>query len=109
MKIIFSVSFVLLLIGLAFVACSYNGLLLPQEEAIGKWFQRSGTVLTVTALVSDFLLALNLHTVFPGKNTVTAGGQGYEAYQPIFVVLGAASLILTVAGAVISGFGDLFL
>lgn len=80
----------------------------PVQEPAGEWFKRSGSILLVFSILSDLILAALFTTFHPGRQTVIIGNDETENLTPVYVFVSILAVIATIAGTVISSYGDLF-
>jgi hypothetical protein len=84
---------------------SLTGILAPEEETLGQWFQRSGAVMTVLAAFAQFK-ASGIATMIAG-GTFAETWEAYHKYSRFQTLAAWLSLILIVIGTVIWAYGDL--
>jgi hypothetical protein len=85
---------------------SLTGIFRPEDEALGLWFQRSGIVMTVLAVLAHFK-ASGIATTMIAGGTFAETWEAFHKYSR-FQTLGAwLSLILIVIGTLIWAYGDL--
>ena len=84
---------------------SLTGIFRPEDEPLGQWFQRSGSVMTAFAVFAHFKAG--------GIATMIAGGtfaetwEAYHKYNRIQALAAWLSLVLVVIGTLIWAYGDL--
>jgi hypothetical protein len=84
---------------------SLTGIMAPEDEPLGQWFQRSGAVMTAFAVFAQFKAA--------GIATMIAGGtfaetwEAYHKYNRLQALVSWLSLVLVVIGTLIWAYGDL--
>ena len=79
----------------------------PAGESPGGWFQRSGTILVVFSVLADAILASLFTSLFPGSQTVVLTDDDAVSLKPLYAIVSIFAVVFTVAGTVISGYGDL--
>jgi hypothetical protein len=84
---------------------SLMGILRPEDEPLGLWFQRSGIVMTVLAVLAQFK-AGGIATMIAGT-TFAESWEAYHKYNRLQAVAAGLSLVLVVIGTVIWAYGDL--
>lgn len=82
---------------------------IPPDENPKVWFQRSGSVMVIFSLLSEFTLLPLYNTLFPGENTVTVNIGKVEIWRSVYSVVSALTLVTAVLGTAIWGYGDLWL
>lgn len=84
------------------------GIFKPEEENISVWFQRSGSLIVMLAVIVEFNL-LSIHTYLNSArihfNEYEDLKKKYGVKHNIFSVF---TVIIAIAGTVIWGYGDLF-
>ena len=79
----------------------------PESETVASWFQRSGSVMTVVCLILDLKL-FSLHQRLNPTGMVDVGFNEFRSkFRPIHKALVIFALILTAAGTIIWGYGDI--
>jgi len=79
----------------------------PPGEALGVWFQRSGSIMTVLCLVLDLKVFSIYGRLFP-SGLVDKGFEEFKTkYLPVYNGLTILLLALTAVGTIIWGYGDL--
>jgi len=79
----------------------------PASEALPVWFQRSGAITSIFAVLAQFRISAFYERI--------RGGHFAESWQLFYIFVGRYRLVsrtiavITVAGAVIWGYGDLLL
>jgi hypothetical protein len=64
---------------------SLTGIFAPEDEALGLWFQRSGTVMTVLAVLAQFKAAGIATTMIAG-GTFAETWEAYHKYNRLQVL-----------------------
>jgi hypothetical protein len=85
---------------------SLTGIFAPEDEALGQWFQRSGTVMTVLAVLAQFKAAGIATTMIAG-GTFAETWEAYHKFHRFQVLAAWLSLVLVVIGTLIWAYGDL--
>jgi hypothetical protein len=85
---------------------SLTGILTPEDEPLGQWFQRAGIVMTVLAVLAHFKAAGIASTMIAGASFADTW-EAYHKYARLQTLAAWLSLILIVIGAVIWSYGDL--
>ena len=81
----------------------------PQEESLDTWFQRSGSLMVVLALLAE-MRAYQMFDVFKPSGLVDTTYKSAKAkYFPQVKLFNLCAFILITAGTVIWGYGDLFI
>jgi hypothetical protein len=80
-------------------------LIRPQAEPPGQWFERSGAVMTVFAVLAQFK-AVNIATMIEG-GMFEESREAYRKYKGYQAFASGLSLVLVVIGTVVWGYGDL--
>lgn len=80
-------------------------------KAPGDWFQRSGSILTAAAAWSFAWNESSKRRVWSPSNQFESEEYSklYSTLEPYFSFLGRASVVLTIVGTIIWGYGDLIL
>jgi hypothetical protein len=85
---------------------SLTGFFRPEDEPLGLWFQRSGIVMTVLAVLAHFKAAGIATTMIAG-GTFAETWEAFHKYHRFQTLAAWLSLILIVTGTVIWAYGDL--
>jgi hypothetical protein len=85
---------------------SLTGILTPEDEPLGQWFQRAGIVMTVFAVLAHFKAAGIASTMMAG-GTFAETWEAYHKYGRLQALAAWLSLILIVIGTLIWAYGDL--
>jgi hypothetical protein len=85
---------------------SLTGIFAPEDEALGQWFQRSGAVMTVLAVLAQ-LKASGIATTMIAGGTFAETWEAYHKYHRFQVLTAWLSLVLVVIGTLIWAYGDL--
>jgi hypothetical protein len=85
---------------------SLTGFFRPEDEPLGLWFQRSGIVMTVLAVLAHFKAAGIATTMIAG-GTFAETWEAFHKYNRFQTLAAWLSLILIVIGTVIWAYGDL--
>jgi hypothetical protein len=85
---------------------SLTGILAPEDEALGLWFQRSGIVMTVFAVLAQFKAGSIATTMIAG-GTFAETWEAYHKYNRLQALAAWLSLTLVVVGTLIWAYGDL--
>lgn len=85
---------------------SLVGLFRPNGVSPSQWFERSGSVMTVVAMLAQF-------ETYSVSAMIRGGGfaeswDAYRKYSPYQNLAAALSLLLVAVGTVIWGYGDLW-
>jgi hypothetical protein len=78
----------------------------PEDEPLGQWFQRSGIVMTVLAVLAHFKAA-GITTRMIAGGTFAETWEAYHKYNRFQTLAAWLSLILIVIGTLIWAYGDL--
>jgi len=101
-------SAVLLILGLCapLSACMFSWM--PLGETLPIWFQRSGSILVLFSVITEFIL-LSMHTTFyPGENTVTdTVDDNIQNYKLPYDILSVLTASFSIIGTIIWGYGDI--
>lgn len=79
----------------------------PEGETLASWFQRSGSILVVITVFSEFKLLSIYSTVYPGGSTVTYGNAVSEIQIRFYKILSSFVFFLAIMGTLIWGYGDI--
>ncbi len=81
----------------------------PDEQPLDLWFQRSGSVTTVFALIAEMVIVR-------AKLSITPAGFGWPGlneqrrfFIPLLGKIEWPMLVLTITGTLIWGYGDIYL
>jgi hypothetical protein len=85
---------------------SLTGIFAPEDEALGLWFQRSGIVMTVFAVLAQ-LKAGRIATTMIAGGTFAETWEAYHKYNRLQALAAWLSLTLVVVGTLIWAYGDL--
>jgi hypothetical protein len=85
---------------------SLTGIFRPEDEPLGQWFQRSGIVMTVLAVLAHFKAAGIATTMIAGS-TFAETWEAFHKYNRFQTLAAWLSLILIVIGTLIWAYGDL--
>lgn len=86
---------------------SFAPSLVPKSQPMNMWFQRSGAVMSIFALLAQSGASHMQELIRPGTFGETA--VLYRKYDGAQRAVSGASIILAIAGTVIWGYGDLLL
>ncbi|MBP0943123.1 hypothetical protein V2K16_22865 [Pseudomonas alliivorans] len=96
------------------VAMSVLGLslipsLVPNGQSVPAWFQRSGSITTIGALVINLFVS-RIRDGLEGRALGSIYGQCvFKEVRPYFKVAAIATVALTIVGTIVWGYGDLIL
>ena len=91
------------------LACTRSWL--PEGEKFPIWFQRSGSILVIFAIMSEFILLSLYSTIYPGDNTWTDENHQVivNKYKTKYNLLSFFSSALAIIGTIIWGYGDIII
>jgi len=82
---------------------------LPENETLSTWFQRSGSLMVVIAIIAEFKL-FSLNDYFDLNDTRVFGPVDLPAtYKSIYKAIIIVALISMVIGTIIWGYGDIII
>jgi hypothetical protein len=98
---------ILLLLAILFPILAWFEFLLPAKEKTWLWFQRSGSITVMLAVIIEYFLIKIEHNVNP-PNTVPSKvwnmGKGYHSWHKLIQVI---AVFVAIFGTLIWGYGDL--
>lgn len=81
---------------------------LPIDETLSIWFQRSGSLMVIIAIITEFKL-FSLNDYFDLNNTrMFAPVDLPKTYKSIYYAITIAALMSMLIGTLIWGYGDIF-
>jgi hypothetical protein len=102
----FRQALILCLCALILPLVSLTGIFRPEDEPLGLWFQRSGIVMTVLAVLAHFKAA-GIATAMIAGGSFAETWEAYHKYNRLQTRAVWLSLILIVIGTLIWAYGDL--
>lgn len=101
-------SVALIFFALATPACGLFGVFKPDTETIAIWFQRSGAVMTIFALLCTTGLASALKYFSPSGTSDLELIAAEKKYGGEYAFMERVALWLTIVGTFVWGYGDVF-
>ncbi len=100
-------SLIVITISLLIPILAWNSVLKPESEFVNIWFQRSGSLMTIFALIADVLI-VNIHQLlYPSGYVDVDFDEFKKKYYPVYIVLTVIAVALTISGTLVWGYGDL--
>ena len=86
---------------------SVLGVLKPETQTVGEWFQRSGSIMVVFALFAEMKAYEMFDVLKPAALVDHTFGYVHQKYKRQIKFFNVAALFLAIVGTVIWGYGDL--
>jgi hypothetical protein len=99
-------SVALIILAIATPTCGMFGLFMPDTETIPIWFQRSGAVMTIFALLCTTGMASALKYLSPAGTTDLDLIEAEKKYRREYAFMDRTALWLTIVGTFVWGYGD---
>jgi hypothetical protein len=97
----------LIIVAITLSSLAFYGVFKPIKEPLEVWFQRSGSIMTIFAIIADFCL-FKAHNIFnPAGLGISTTEELKTKYNNKYSFLSFFAVAITITGTVIWGYGDL--
>lgn len=88
---------------------AYFGYFKPESELVKIWFQRSGAITCVFALLASLSLLNIKELLSPSGMPSIRHNDFKKKYMKLYLILTTFSVFMTILGTIVWGFGDMVL